>query len=403
MDAAFTVGDLVQMRTAQLSGNMAGTQMGDGLDGIFAALFAQMMGDTSSLQSQNADELIAGILDGQGTKKDEPNVQAMELLAGSLFGLQTINPELMQQYEELVQSMQSVSAGGMGGMDMASLVQYVLMQQASSPESAQMLADAFDQARADTFADRLTDVDAEWDAYFSELVPEGTAPTLETRAMKTEADALMEQMRAQSAVRSVRETLGTKQNAGGEKTQPLDIEALQQAVNNRQYAVDPAAQREQTADINNIAEQLKTGILDNVKQGKNEFTVRLKPEGMGEIMVKFTEEKNEIALRIVTTSASVGRMIANDVAVLQNALRPLRAQVQEIVTVQPADQSYAAGAALADDQAGRQQFAWQNNDGQQSGTSSRSRRNRGNGFEAAIDAVDEVQEAPDDTNVNLLI
>lgn len=402
MDAAFTVGDLVQMRTAQLSGNMAGTQMGDGLDGIFAALFAQMMGDTSALQSQNADELIAGILDGRGTKKeDEPNLQAMELLAASLFGVQAVNPDMVGQYEDLMQMLGASSVNAAGGMDPSQLIQYMLMQQAGSPESAQMLADAFDQARAETAADSLPAIDAEWDAYFADLMPEGNVQTLEAGEGKTEADALIEQMRAQSALRSVRETLGTKARTGETKAQPLDIEALQQAVNNRQFAVDPSAQREQTTDISNIAEQLKTGILDNLKQGNSQFVVRLKPEGMGEITVRFTENKNEIALRIVTSSASVGKMIANDVAVLQNALRPLRAQVQEIVTVPPANQSYAAGTALAGDQAGQQQFAWRNNEGQQSGTYAR--RRRGNDFEAAIDAVEETQEAPDDTNVNLLI
>ena len=154
--------------------------------------------------------------------------------------------------------------------------------------------------------------------------------------------------------------------------------------------------RQETPDVRQIADQLKTGILDNLRQGKNEFVVKLKPEGLGEITVKLTESKNEISLRIVTSSAAVGRMIANDVNALQNALRPLRAQVQEIVTV-PAAQENAAGTMLTGGQ-GEQQFAWHYQNQQQSGGGGHTHADSDGDFEDLVDGA-----VPDDANVNVLI
>ena len=86
-------------------------------------------------------------------------------------------------------------------------------------------------------------------------------------------------------------------------------------------------------------------------------------------------------------------MIADEVNALQNALRPLRAQVQEIVTV-PAAQENAAGAMLAGGQ-GEQQFAWHYQNQQQSGGGARA--DDGDFEELVEEAV------PDDANVNVLI
>lgn len=391
-----TLGDLVAMRNVQLSGgglNAAGMQMGDGLDGIFAALFAQLMGDGGQVQAQNADELIAGILDGESRKKDEPNVQAMEMLANALFTLQDMDPLQVQQYEELIQT---VLGTGTADIEPAQLLEAVTLTQQGAAVQTAAAADSLPAAPGE-------EKDSEWETMLESLTASWEETPEAPREMKTNADFLMEQMRSQSAVRTVREALAEKSRTGEQEKEepaPIDIEALQQAVDSKQFVPETVAAQKPAADIREIASQLKTGILENVRQGKNEFVVRLKPEGLGEITVKFSESKNEIALRIVTSSASVGKMIAEDVAVLQNALRPLRAQVQEIVTVPPANEAYAAGTALAGDNANRQ-FTWHNGEGEQQ-SQSRSHTRRGEvGFDAAMKEVE--QTVPEDSGLNLLI
>ncbi len=349
-----------------------------GLQDIFAALFAQLLGETGELESQNAGELIAGLLDnGSGKKQeDDPNLIAMQMMAQSLIAPQALDMPLMQQ--NAADLLNAVQAAGDTTVDAAALAQTLL--EAAAPQQSERPEEKKDDA---------------WDALLETLTAawEHTDDAGET-PLTTVTGNLTDQVRFQSALRSVRETLAEKPRT--QETPALDVEALQQSVNSRQFLTESAAVKQETPDIRDVAEQLKTGILDNVRQGKNEFVVKLKPAGLGEITVKFTESKNEIALRIITSSTSVGRMIANDVATLQNALRPLRAEVQEIVTVPPSNQSYAAGTALANDQADRQ-FSWHNNESQNRNARARHDESAEE-FDAALD-----EAAPVDTNVNLLI
>ncbi len=95
---------------------------------------------------------------------------------------------------------------------------------------------------------------------------------------------------------------------------------------------------------------MKNSIFENVAKGKNEFVVRLKPEGIGEIVVKLSEDKEKISLSILTTSTQTARLISNEVAALQNALKPLNAEVQEITTIAGNEQAaqYSAQNQMTD-------------------------------------------------------
>lgn len=133
-----------------------------------------------------------------------------------------------------------------------------------------------------------------------------------------------------------------------------DIESLQADVDSgRFFPIDSMLKRSVSAlpNVSEIADQVKTGILKNVAQGKNEFVVRLKPEGIGEIVVKLSENKEKIELSIFTTSTQTARMITNEVTALQNALRPLRAEVQQIAVVpESGAQEFAAETAMTNQQ-----------------------------------------------------
>ena len=342
------------------------------LQGLFAMLFGQMLG-----QTDGEDPMLGTLLSSMGDgETDDTQLQlAMQMMAGTLMSPQAMEMLLGQ----------TDNNAALDSITQTAQLQGVLLEQLQ----AQL---ALAEQQAETQADSSVH-DTDWETLLDTLTTawetgeedESTVPTHD-----------MDQLQFASAVRQVRELMAEKARGAKEEThQPLDVEALQAAVNSRQYVPETVSARQETPDVHEIADQLKTGILDNLRQGKNEFVVKLRPEGLGEITVKLTESKNEISLRIVTSSAAVGRMIANDVNALQNALRPLRAQVQEIVTV-PAAQENAAGTMLTGGQ-GEQQFAWHYQNQQQSG-SGRSHADDGGDFE------DLVEEAvPDDANVNVLI
>lgn len=136
-------------------------------------------------------------------------------------------------------------------------------------------------------------------------------------------------------------------------TELPDIEALQADVNAKRFVPADTGSHELPPvipDGEELAQQVKNSIFENVAKGKNEFVVRLKPEGIGEIVVKLSEDKERISLSILTTSTQTARLISNEVAALQNALKPLNAEVQEITTIAGNEQAaqYSAQNQMTD-------------------------------------------------------
>lgn len=373
---------VVQLQGARAMGMpmMGAADAEGGMQGLFAALFGQLLEQSG----QEPEELLAGLLAG-GEEGDDPKKKllGMELLAQSLFTPQALPfVKDLQAQAEPAAGAEAVSAAPAAFNGLAQLEQLLAAVQAQAAAGTD-----------ETGAAR----DPEWDALLETLTAAWEPESAQAQPDALPALGLADQLRFQSAVRQVREALAERPRAQRqENTGQLDIEALQQAVDSRQFAPENvSAQPQEAPGANGIAEQLRTGILDNVRQGKSEFVVRLKPAGLGEITVKLTESKNEISLRIVTSSAAVGRMIANDVNALQNALRPLRAQVEEIVTVPAAAQADAAQAALAGEP-GERQFAWHNQ--QQENGGYRREQESDEDFGSMVEAA-----APDDANVNVLI
>ena len=202
-----------------------------------------------------------------------------------------------------------------------------------------------------------------------------------------------------AVMRAIRETLA--KNRKQENSQPPDIESLQADVNAGRFlrtdsiaTPQQPATPQQSAQVpsgEEMAQQVKNSMTLNNLQGKNEFVVRLEPEGIGEIVVKLSEDKNRISLSILTTSTQTARLINNEVAALQSALRPLQAQVEE-VTVMSSEQAaqYSAQNQMTDQ--GRQ-FYGQPQQQQQGHSHSFAQQN--NDFDQAVqlEAADEVLDA----------
>jgi flagellar hook-length control protein FliK len=81
----------------------------------------------------------------------------------------------------------------------------------------------------------------------------------------------------------------------------------------------------------------------------------LKPESLGEITVKLTEEAGKSVLTITTASAATAKLLNSDLDALKAAMAPLNVRVNEAVTQTAAPQQ--SGSQLFD-MAG-QQFAGQ--------------------------------------------
>lgn len=315
-----------QVSLRSILGMAAGQQtQGD----AFAMIFQQLMMG----QEEGFGSLLAQFAGVQQDDQEEATELGMQMMAEMLYAnpdIQNLLP-LMQQVMQPEESVQSV---GQGIRNSVAALQNPVAQP-EKKESDQPM----EKAAAKDFYTVLQD---NW---------KGQQPSL---GIHLEGDTL----------RQARQLLSQKPK---ETVQPQDVESLQADVDAKRFlnveSIAPQKSAELT-DVQEIADQLKTGIAENISQGKNEFIVRLKPEGLGEVVVKLSENKERIALSIFTSSEHTAKMITDEVLSLQNALRPLHAEVQQI-TVTPDGRAaeYAAQNSMNDQsrQFAGQQFAeqWQ--------------------------------------------
>lgn len=359
----------VQAPAADPMGAAAGLQGGTD-DGGFGEMFAELIGQMAGQGGEDAELLLA--LLGAGKSKDQDEL--MKLLGMQMAAEGLFNPQMLQELME---------QNGAAGLDQGGAVQ--------------ALADLLDAQKFELWGEMPVRPEAseELDEELKELFETLSAEWQPKQTANSREGSIEDRMYFQSALRQAQQAVAERpRSQDGEKSILADIEALQQAVDSRQFLAGTAAadSAAPTPTLEQVADQIKTGILTNLAQGRQEFVVRLKPDGMGEIEVRFTEDKNAVSLRIITSSAAVGRMLANDVAQLQNALRPLNAQVQEIVTVPQANEANAAQTQLMGEQdQGQYARHYQN---ESSGT----QRQEDEEFDQTMEEV-----IPDDAALNLLI
>lgn len=111
------------------------------------------------------------------------------------------------------------------------------------------------------------------------------------------------------------------------------------------------------AENTSVVRQIETGMKENLSAGKSEFTIKLKPESLGEITVKLTEESGKSVLTITTASATTAKLLNSDLDSLKAAMAPLNVRVNEAVTqTAPSQQSGSQSFDMSGQQfAGQQQ------------------------------------------------
>ncbi len=76
--------------------------------------------------------------------------------------------------------------------------------------------------------------------------------------------------------------------------------------------------------------QLFDGISKNLQKGRSEFTVKLKPEGLGEILVKLvSEDGGKAILSMVTSSAKTAQLLNRDLPMLQSSLNQHNVEIED--------------------------------------------------------------------------
>ena len=342
-----------QVTQGQSARSIFGNTNGQAVSGdAFAMLFMQLLGENGEMALGN---LLTSIMSGQ---EDDPALMA--LLAGGNPGLSVLSRESdsLENYLPLMQNLrrQTEQDGVNNAMEMIAeiLATMQMTPQDIQPEPEEI---AVMQGQLSVAFPEGLPLN---ETYLYELPTNGReneySAVVSFEQMMTEAGVAtdsppagvpmsVEQMRYNSAIQQVQRNLKDANKA--EEIENIDIEVLQADVTRGRFM--PKASEIKTelplpGSAENVVEQVKTGILDNLGN-KDAFVIKLKPEGLGEITIKMADREGKIVLSIQTTNSQVTRLLSDEVASLQNALRPLQAEVQEIVTA--TDYAAAAGGQFA--------------------------------------------------------
>lgn len=145
----------------------------------------------------------------------------------------------------------------------------------------------------------------------------------------------------QQAVQTAKAQLAAE--AEGTEAAPktdVDIDTLQQQVDegvhmrNPQFAIQVPDQPMEEAPAAPVSTQLAQGIQVAMDNGDGQFTIRLLPEGLGEMEVRLTKTAEGIALNIVARNEDAQKMLAAEIDMLKQSLAPLKVVVESIVTYQ---------------------------------------------------------------------
>lgn len=164
--------------------------------------------------------------------------------------------------------------------------------------------------------------------------PDG--PSFELVGQKEAVPALMGQASPFAGGEEFRKAISEVKKALAEQPDKspvtqVDVEALQHKADHTDLNALSFSQDKAGVKPDDLVNQVKAQILQSRAEGKDEFVVKLKPESLGEITIKMQEHEGKITLSILTASAQTAKLLNESVDALRLSLRPLQAEVREII------------------------------------------------------------------------
>ncbi|WMJ82920.1 flagellar hook-length control protein FliK [Oscillospiraceae bacterium LTW-04] len=328
----------VTVQTPQVATQLTGSQ--SVLQKALAGLNANGLGNNSA----SFLELLTAVLDtgGEAALAAQLKKDAETLGAQMNAEMLTINPLLTMMLAG--QTTQTNSGALQQSPTLDSFSQLQSLASAAhfplSPELLSQLQQAIDTAgkpvsvstsSSTVFAAALQTIKSEGEA---------TAPVLLNSA-SDEASALQGQSQFERAVTLAQQLLKSAGQPTAETTE-IDLEDLQKKVDsgaflpqltntvNTSTTVD-ATQVHKALDAQDLFSQIKTSVTQHAQQGATDFTIKLSPEGLGEITVKLLEDGGKTTLSLTASDANVQRLLGSELNNLRDIMRPYNVEVAQVV------------------------------------------------------------------------
>ncbi len=283
----------------------------------FAMIIAQMaaqMGEDAS-----ADAAV------QQPENRKPDGKAQEELAaqiGAAGSLQTIQPAVVQEATAQAENTQDAPAETplvmVQNLAAAGNIVQVPQETLAALTQRSIAHGSGDSDEASTAAPAQAPVSIE-------LSAEATAAGVEKQSQSDaqDFDSLLQQQETQSKEKPADVKIGMEQSAAAVETETAPCTA---ALSETQMVKAEAMAREPQ-----LLQQLEKSVNETLASGKQELTMKLKPEALGEITVRLVEQDGKMALHITAANMQTAKLINDDIDALREAVRPMNVEVHEAV------------------------------------------------------------------------
>lgn len=165
-----------------------------------------------------------------------------------------------------------------------------------------------------------------------------------------------------------------KQSLEGTKTEEpveIDVDELQKQVKAiRNEFMQPGVNFRDLSKIKNdvnvdpkmLLDQVTNGIKTKMAGNESDFTMKLQPEGLGEITVKLVSEAGKLTVNIVATSQKTEQLLNSQLSSLRSSLDQTHSDIKEVNVYKQADSmGFANGKEFLNQQQqqNRQQHTYQ--------------------------------------------
>lgn len=130
-----------------------------------------------------------------------------------------------------------------------------------------------------------------------------------------------------------------KETAAAEEADENDFEAFQQRVDAGEYLRGTAINQNSFEKPDAVQQvpvtaQLEEGIAAGLAKGTDEFTITLRPAELGEVTIKLNRTENGITMDIIAKNAETQRLLASELNVIKEVLKPMNVEVESVLTQQ---------------------------------------------------------------------
>ncbi|MFZ2539021.1 MAG: flagellar hook-length control protein FliK [Oscillospiraceae bacterium] len=143
-------------------------------------------------------------------------------------------------------------------------------------------------------------------------------------------------MNFKNAVMQAQKLMKGELKESSDITDDPSADALQQAVGQSKFDAvlndkQILSSSKASVDVADLAEQVKNGLSNGALGEQKEFLVKLKPEGLGEVVIKLVESQNKMTVSIVAATTEVAKLLNNELSTLRETMRAMQIDVRDVV------------------------------------------------------------------------